>query len=100
MYMFLYGFALFENSATATATTNYSFPVLPPSLPIVEKVYNGKLIPQYIWIAVKNKEDELPIHLKNFLARNNNWKVNICDNKCKDEFMNQVHIPFHTTIQH
>jgi len=71
-------------------STDYSLPVLPPNLPTVETTYNGKLIPQYIWIAVKNKEDELPAHLKNFIERNPTWKVNICDNKCKDEFMNQV----------
>jgi Glycosyltransferase sugar-binding region containing DXD motif len=48
---------------------------------------DDKLIPRFIWIAVKNKNDELPPHLVAFCSRNPSWLVNICDNDCKDHFM-------------
>ena len=49
-----------------------------------------KLIPRIIWIAVKDSKDELPRHLTAFISRNPSWTVNICDNKCKDRFMDEA----------
>lgn len=69
-----------------------SWPILPNSLPKVD-LFNqslGKYIPQKLWIAVKSKEDALPGHLTEFFNRNKDWEVNICDNKCKDDFMSTV----------
>eukprot|EP01036_Dinobryon_divergens_P030427 gene30427-39670_t len=73
-------------------------PVIPDSLPEPLKPRNNssngesnsskKHIPRHIWIAVKDERDELPGHLKGFFDRNSNWEVHICDNKCKDTFMN------------
>ena len=48
---------------------------------------NNKLIPRIIWIAVKDVY-ELPNHLKAFFKRNWQWQVIVCDNDCKEHFMN------------
>ena len=68
---------------------DYDLPVLPTKFPIlnVEAQYS-KLIPRKIWIAVKDRKDELPGHLKTFFSRNAEWQINVCDNTCKDQFMN------------
>lgn len=70
----------------------YDFHPLPIKLPShhVPSSENNKFIPKLIWIAVKDEKDELPGHLKDFFARNPDWKVNICDNNCKDRFMNET----------
>lgn len=72
-------------------TTGDSLPLLPLSLPTVafNSSYN-KHIPRQLWIAVKDKADELPGHLQAFFARNPEWHVNVCDNACKDAFMRKV----------
>lgn len=68
----------------------YDLDVFPKSLPpppAFDTSYN-KYIPRNIWIAVKDRNDDLAGHLKEFFKRNDQWKVNVCDNQCKDEFMN------------
>ena len=50
----------------------------------------SKLIPRLIWIAVKDRNDELPDHLNQLFLRNPKWIVNICDNLCKDHFMTET----------
>lgn len=67
-------------------------PPIPRNLPRVT-LFNetiGKFIPQNLWIAVKDRNDEMPGHWKEFFIRNSAWTVNICDNACKDEFMKTV----------
>lgn len=63
-------------------------PVVPANLPTITKnsTYD-KQIPRKLWIAVKDRNDPLPPHLKELFDRNSKWEVNICDNACKDEFM-------------
>jgi hypothetical protein len=39
-------------------------------------------------MAVKDINDELPGHIKAFLERNAQWDATICDNDCKDRFLN------------
>jgi hypothetical protein len=75
----------------SSSNPGYELPVIPSKLPdvIQEKNYN-KLIPRKIWIAVKDRNDPLPGHMKDFLNRNSHWEKNICDNLCKEEFMNSV----------
>lgn len=51
--------------------------------------YNKK-IPRHIWIAVKDYRDRMPDHMYRFLDRNPQWDVHICDNRCKDLFMNRT----------
>jgi mannosyltransferase OCH1-like enzyme len=60
--------------------------VLPSELPAVEP--SEKMIPRKIWVAVKDANDEHPKHLLDFFGRNPTWQRNICDNACKDKFMN------------
>jgi hypothetical protein len=68
----------------------YDLPVLPLNLPAhgVRTETYDKFVPRKIWIAVKDKNDELPGHLKAFLQRNAHWDATVCDNDCKDGFMN------------
>jgi hypothetical protein len=75
----------------------YSFkfdelPYFNSELPEIPSTPGKKLIPCNIWIAVANKDDPLPYQMKPFFDRNPSWKLNICDNNCKDEFMNKVNI--------
>jgi hypothetical protein len=51
---------------------------------------DGRLIPKIIWIAVKDSKDELPGPIKGLIDRNPSWKVNICDNSCKDSFIDNI----------
>lgn len=71
----------------------YELPVIPPSLPEAPQVPNStysKHIPRLIWMAVKDIKDQLPGHIYEFFDRNKEWEKHICDNKCKDDFMNTV----------
>ena len=80
-----------EVVASNKALKGYDLPVLPANLPLVEQAASyGKLIPRNIWVAVRDKNDELPGHLKIFFSRNPLWEKHICDNECKDKFMNEV----------
>lgn len=67
-------------------------PVFPETLPVLATVdpFYGKHIPRRLWIAVKDRADELPGHLKTFFTLNKNWNITVCDNACKDKFMNKV----------
>jgi len=67
----------------------YDLEVIPASLPpiVIPEGYN-KHVPRKIWMAVKDIKDDLPGHIQNFLKRNALWEANICDNDCKDKFMN------------
>lgn len=69
-----------------------SLPLIPTSLPEVA-LFNESTqrhIPQRLWIAVKDRQDPLPGHWQEFFQRNSQWSVTICDNRCKDEFMETV----------
>lgn len=81
---------LFEFSSIAAQ--DYDNPVFPPSLPELPAVdpYYKKHIPRRLWIAVKDRKDDLPGTLKQFFARNQNWNITVCDNLCKDNFMSTV----------
>lgn len=77
-------------ACSASELPPYDLPVLPASLPEVSgpnSTYN-KHIPRKIWMAVKDINDELPGHIKAFLERNAQWDATICDNDCKDRFLN------------
>lgn len=83
------GIALLEFGATnAQLLSNYNSPLFPTNFPDIPKT--SKKIPQKIWIAVKNQNDVLPSHIQEFFQINNNWVVSVCDNSCKDVFMNTV----------
>jgi hypothetical protein len=56
-------------------------------LPPKSSDYN-KHIPRNVWMAVKDIKDELPGHIKEFFKRNPLWKASVCDNACKDQFIN------------
>jgi mannosyltransferase OCH1-like enzyme len=63
-------------------------PVIPSILPVLNSnVSYVHHIPRTLWIAVKDRNDPLPPHLKELFDRNPTWTVRICDNVCKDEFM-------------
>lgn len=81
----------------------YDLPLLPNFLTDYRKVSLEELgntfpeyskrkmfVPKNIFIAVKNASDELPGHLSTFFEKNKDWKVNVCDNACKDDFMNST----------
>ena len=79
--------------ASKSFSFDFNSPLFPQTLPEIPLQTNGKRIPSTIWIAVKSISDELPGHMKDFFARNSQWKVNVCDNLCKDKFMNEVLTP-------
>lgn len=84
-------FWLFRLSFTSTHVkihSNLDNPLVPKVLPSVELNSSyGKHIPRKLWIAVKDRNDELPAHLQNLFKRNPLWEIIICDNACKDEFI-------------
>jgi hypothetical protein len=67
----------------------YDLPVLPPDLerpfsihtPVEQYEFldiNSTVrhhIPRNVWFAVKNKSDEQPKHIHDFIQRNSNWKI-------------------------
>ena len=70
-------------------------PVLPASVPepYTFDTANGgvaKLIPQHMWIAVRNVSDGRPGHLPGFLKKNGNWTVHFQGNTEKDAFMETI----------
>eukprot|EP01031_Cornospumella_fuschlensis_P028662 gene28662-34604_t len=65
-----------------------AIPATLTSLPL-NSSYN-KHIPRKLWIAVKDRNDPIPSHLKDLFDRNAHWEVNICDNSCKDQFIHTV----------
>ena len=50
---------------------------------------SGKLIPRYIWIAVKNATDVLNYQIPELFKRNSLWKAHVAGNLEKDRFMNE-----------
>lgn len=90
-FRFIIAFALHIFICTASdSIPPYDLSILPENLPHVslpDKVYN-KHIPRKIWMAVKDINDEQPGHVKEFFKRNPEWEANVCDNDCKDKFMN------------
>ena len=69
----------------------YELNVVPTNLPELPKIPdsdNTKHIPRKVWMAVKDINDELPGHIKAFFQRNPKWDATVCDNDCKDKFMN------------
>jgi len=79
-------------SSAATGIDPYDLNVIPHNLPDIahaDSTY-AKHVPRKIWMAVKDIKDELPGHIQAFLKRNSQWEANICDNDCKDNFMNST----------
>jgi hypothetical protein len=70
----------------------WDLPVLPSSPPssAIGKETKDKLIPRYLWIAVRTSNDTMNYQLPALFERNSNWEVHICSNEVKDEFMNRV----------
>ena len=69
-------------------------PILPASVP-EPYTFNAthgvvKLIPQHMWIAVRNVSDGRPGHLPGFLKKNANWTVHFEGNTEKDAFMETI----------
>jgi hypothetical protein len=64
-------------------------PVLPASLPAVNMFDESrkKHVPNKMYIAVRDRKDQLPGHLYQLFDRNPSWEFIICDNACKDDFM-------------
>lgn len=82
---------LLLSAADSTDTLPYELNVVPTNLPELTNLPNGdntKHIPRKIWMAVKDINDELPGHIKAFFQRNPKWEATVCDNDCKDKFMN------------
>ncbi len=70
----------------------YDLPVLPAKVapePTINFTH-AKLIPRIIWVAVKDKNDPYPSHLDHFFNRNPLWEKRVCDNECKEDFMNKA----------
>ena len=78
----------FEES-TVDVTKPWLLPVFPDKMPAVNRSMD-KLIPRYLWMAVKEIEEQMNYQLPALFARNKNWKINIVDNHNKDIFMNEV----------
>ena len=67
-----------------------AFPKVPPSNHLDNVSTTDKLIPRHLWIAVKDLKDGLSYQMPPLFERNKNWKVHICSNEMKDEFMNKT----------
>jgi hypothetical protein len=70
----------------------YDLPVLPAKVapePTINFTH-AKLIPRIIWVAVKDKNDPYPSHLDHLFNRNPLWEKRVCDNECKEDFMNKA----------
>ena len=50
---------------------------------------NGQQIPRILWIAMTDVSEGLNYQLPELFNRNPTWSVQICDNKCKDAFMDK-----------
>jgi mannosyltransferase OCH1-like enzyme len=88
---------LFRLSHERTAPFFSHLALLPKNLPpIVQNASYSKQIPRRLWVAVKDRNDPLPGHLKELFERNPLWEVNICDNACKDTFMDGLF--FNTSV--
>ena len=88
---YLMGVSICDLCAESELLKGYDLSVLPSNLPLIEPSASyGKLIPRNIWVAVRDKNDELPGHLFIFFSRNPLWEKHICDNECKEKFMNEV----------
>lgn len=58
---------------------------------IKNDVFNTeKAIPSLLWVAVKDRNDPLPQHIQELFSRNRHWAHLVCDNDCKDKFMDTV----------
>lgn len=79
-------------TAELTSIPPYELNVIPTNLPELAPLpivgNTTKHIPLKVWMAVKDVNDELPGHIKEFFKRNSNWDATVCDNDCKDKFMN------------
>ncbi len=85
----------------------YNLPILPKSLPspkdlnrLVNKyvknttIYDiwpdNKRVPRLLWMAVKDINEDMPPHIDDLMSRNHGWLPQVCDNKCKDDFIDTV----------
>jgi mannosyltransferase OCH1-like enzyme len=83
--------AVIQISTQTAPTDPWDLPVVLDNLPddqLGQKV-PGKFIPRNLWIAVRNQSEELNFQMPGLFARNKGWKVHICGNEMKDEFMNK-----------
>jgi mannosyltransferase OCH1-like enzyme len=85
---------LLSNFSRGFAESHTYSPLFPDRLPEVsdhakDPTY-GKHIPRKLWIAVKDRNDPIPSHLNSLFQRNPQWEVTLCDNACKDEFMEKA----------
>lgn len=78
-----------HDSTQIDVTEPWNLPVFPAKMPDVNRSMD-KLIPRYLWMAVKEVEEQMNYQLPALFARNKNWKINIVDNYNKDVFMNEV----------
>ncbi len=97
--------ASFAVSAVNFSVNPFELPVLPDNLPdpadmpvlnryvSANKTYEvwpkAKKIPRYLWLAVKDEKAELPPHILALFKRNNGWMPQVCDNDCKDAFIDK-----------
>jgi len=87
----------YEENSADTTTKPWLLPVFPEKMPAVNRSMD-KLIPRYLWMAVKEIEEQMNYQLPALFARNKNWKINIVDNHNKDIFMNEVSKYLHSFI--
>ena len=79
-------------NSCAEEQERWNLPVLPKEAPHKwsDNITNSKLIPQDLWIAVVNKDNELSYQMKPLFDRNPTWRVHLEGNEEKDAFMNTV----------
>lgn len=73
------------------------FPSTPPSKEYISRPYeknitlsHDKLVPRHLWIAVRNRSEELNVQMPGLFDRNPHWFVHIDGNEEKDLFMNET----------
>ncbi len=74
------------------------FPLNAPSKEYISRSYettnisltHDKLVPRHLWIAVRNRSEELNVQMPGLFERNPNWFVHVEGNYEKDLFMNET----------
>ena len=105
--LLLHGTGYAANTVANYTANPSELPVLPENLPApadmpilinnrfvdADKTYEiwpkEKKMPRFLWVAVKDEKEDLPPHITALMKRNDGWMPQVCDNDCKQAFLNK-----------
>jgi hypothetical protein len=94
--VFMNGVIAAANAAAPPPDTNASSKILPETATAANSqkgsyanLRKGQQIPRILWIAMTDISEGLNYQLPELFNRNPTWSVQICDNKCKNAFMDK-----------